>query len=417
MNTPKTVSRAALALTLSVGVVGAGFVMAPVAVMAASKEKAPTVSPAVGKPLQEAQNLMKAGKFKEAAAKAKEAVDLPNKSAFETYMANEILGGAYLKAGDYASAAKALEASVDTGEVKGEDKTQHLKMLAQIYYNVKNYSKTIELGGQYLKDQAGDTDILLVVAQSHYLQKDFKKASESLRALIRAQEASGKPAKEDTYSLLMSSEFEQKNDAGVQEVLTTLVQKYPKPQYTKDLISMYERELKGGTTKTSLDIYVVKFHAGVFTTAQEYTEMTELALQDGLPGLAKKVMGKGVAAGVLGQGAQKDREARLLNMANTQADTDQKNLEKGESEAQKQKTGEALVKYGEAYWSYGMYDKAIAATEAGIAKGVLNMDDAKLRLGIANKAAGKNAQANEAFKSIVPGTVPAKIANLWKVVK
>jgi len=414
MKTANIVSRVALALTLSVGLTGVGFVAVPVA-MAASK--GPTVSPAVGKPLQEAQNLMKQKKFKEAAAKAQEAVNLPNKSSFETYMANEILGGAYLQAGDYANAAKALEASLQTGEVKGEDKTQHLKMLSQIYYNVKNYPKTIDLGGQYLAAQPNDAGILLLVGQSHYLQKDFKKASETLRKLIRVQESSGAAAKEDTYSLLLNTEHQMNNDAGVTDVLTQLVQKYPKPQYIKDLIAINERALRGGTTKTSLDIYVVKFNAGVFSEAREYTEMTELALQDGLPGLAKTVMEKGMAAGVLGQGAQKDREARLLTMANTQADTDQKNLEKGEAEAQKQKTGEALIKFGEAYWSYGQYDKAIAATEAGIAKGVADMNDAKLRLGIVYKAAGKSAQANEAFKGIAPGSVPAQIAQLWKVVK
>jgi tetratricopeptide (TPR) repeat protein len=215
----------------------------------------------------------------------------------------------------------------------------------------------------------------------------------------------------------MSAEFEQKNEAGVQQVLEQLAQKYPNPKYTKDLISISERALRGGSTKTSLDIYVVKFNAGVLTTPQEYTEMTELALQDGLPGLAKKVMEKGMSSGVLGQGASKDREARLMNMASTQADADQKALAKGEAEAQKQKTGEALVKYGEAYWSYGEFDKAIAATEAGIAKGVPDMNDAKLRLGIAYKMAGKSAQANDAFKSIAAGTVPAQIAGLWRVVK
>lgn len=415
MKTRNIVSRIALALVLSAGFAGTGFVLAPAAVLAASK--APTVSPAVGKPLQEAQNLMKQKKFKEAAQKAKEAADMPNKTTFETYMANEILGAAYVQAGDYGNAAKALEASLDTGEVKGDDKVQRLKTLAQIYYNVKSYDKTISLGGQYLKESPNDTDILLLVAQSSYLQKDYKKAAEGLRALIRAQEASGKPAKEDTYNLLMNAEYQQNNDAGVADVLTQLVQKYPKPQYIKDLISIKERALKGGTTKTSLDIYVVKYTAGVLADAKEYTEMTELALQDGLPGLAKTVMEKGMAAGVLGQGAQKDREARLMNMANTQADTDQKNLAKGESEAQKQKSGEALIKYGEAYWSYGMYDKAIAATEAGIAKGVADMNDAKLRLGIVYKSAGKNAQANEAFKSIEAGTVPAQVAQLWKIVK
>lgn len=415
MKTPKTVSRVALALALSAGMAGAGFVMAPAAVMAAAK--GPTVSPAVGKPLQEVQALMKANKFKEAAAKAKEVVDMPKKTPFETYMANEMLGGAALKAGDYATAAKALEASMETGEVKGEDRTQHLKMITQIYYNLKNYPKVNDLGAQYLKESPGDADILLLVAQSNYLQKDFKKAADNLRALIRAQEAGGKPAKEDTYNLLMSAEFEQKNEAGVEQVLLQLAQKYPSPKYTKDLIAMTERKVRGGSTKTSLDIYVVKFNAGVLTTAQEYTEMTELALQDGLPGLAKKVMEKGMEKGVLGQGAQKDREARLMAKASTDAATDQGALAKGEAEAMKQKTGEALVKYGEAYWSYGQFDKAIAATEAGIAKGVPDMDDAKLRLGIAYKMAGKTAQANDAFKGIAAGTVPAQVASLWKIVK
>ena len=90
-----------------------------------------------------------------------------------------------------------------------------------------------------------------------------------------------------------------------------------------------------------------------------------------------------------------------------------KALAKGESEAQGQKTGDALVKYGEAYWSYGQYDKAAEVIQAGITKGVQNADDAKLRLGIAYISAGKKAQAMDAFKGVAAGSVPAQIAKLW----
>ena len=415
MKTSTTASRIALSLALAAGVAGAGFVLAaPAVVMAA--EKAPTVAPAVGKPLQEAQTFMKANKFKEAAEKAQEAVGAA-KSPYEVYVANEILGGALIRAQDYPNALKALEASLNSGQMKPEEKVQRLKMLTQINYQSKNYAKTIDLAGQYLKEQPGDAEVQVLVGQSYFLTNDFKKASEALRAIIKASDAANRPVKEETLALLMSSEFQQKNDEGVKSALEMLVTRYPKPQYTKDLISTYEKGLRGGSTKTNLDLYVIKYNAGLLTKAEDYTGMTELALQDGMPGLAKKVMDKGMADGVLGQGAQKDREARMLNMATTQAAADQKTLAAGEAEAAKAKNGDPMIKTGEAYWSYGMYDKAIALTEAGIAKGVTDADDAKLRLGIAYIGAGQRAKALETFKGITAGSVPAQLASLWKIQK
>jgi len=415
MTTSKAISRIALSFAIATGFVGADLVVAPQAALAA--QKAPTVSPKVGKPLQDAQALGKQKKFKEAIAKAQEAVAVSGKTPYETYMTNEILGGLYIQTQDYGNAAKVLEASLATGQMSPEEQTQRLKMLIQVYYSNKSYPKTVEVANQYLKQVPNDVDTMVLVSQSYYLQKDFKKSSDALRSLVKAADAAGKPVKEDWLQLLMSSEYEQQNSAGVQQTLEQLVNRYNKPNYWKDLISLNERNLKGGTTKTSLDLYVVKFNSGIVTSAAEYTEMTELSLQEGLPGLAKKVMEKGMAAGVLGQGAAKEREGRLLTMSTTQADADMKALEKGVTEARKLKTGDALVKFGEAYWSYGQNDQAIALIEEGIAKGVQNADDAKLRLGIAYISAGKRPQALEAFKGITPASISAQLATLWRLHK
>ena len=401
-------------MALAVGVAGTAAVVNPAAVIAA--EKAPTVSPAVGKPLKDAQDLLKAGKAKEAAAKATEAAGLA-KTPYETYVANEILGAAHIKAQDFPSAVKAFEVSLNSGMMQGPEKIQRLKMLTQVYYQSKNYPKTIELANLYLKEAPTDTEVPVLVSQSYYLTNDYKKAAEGLRAIVKSGDAAGKPAKEETLNLLMSSEYQLKNDPGVSAALEMLVARYPKPQYMKDLVAMNEKVLRGGSTKTNLDIYLIKFNAGLITTAQDYTGMTELALQDGLPGLAKRVLEKGMADGVLGQAATKDRETRMLNMATTQAATDLKNLAAGEAEAAKAKTGEPLIKQGEAYWSYGQFDKAISTTEAGIAKGVADMDDAKLRLGIAQLGAGKRSEALATFKTITPGSVPEKLATLWRLQK
>ncbi len=414
MTTSNTVSRIALSLALAVGIAGAGTIVTPTVVMAA--EKAPTVAPAVGKPLQAAQAALKAGNPKEAVAQATAAAAAA-KSPYEVYVSNEILGASYLKAGDYANLAKAFETSYNSGYMPAAEKTARLKVLTQVYYQLKNYPKTVEYANLYLKEAPNDIEVPVLMAQVYYLQKDFKKSSEALRAIVKASDSAGRPVKEDTLALLMASEYEMKNDAGVASTLEMLQTRYPKPQYMKDLVTTYEKTLRGGTTKTALDLQVVKFQAGLFDDAGDYTATSELALQDGLPGLAKKVMDKGVAAGVLGVGTAKDRENRMISMANTQAAADQKGLTAGEAEASKAKTGEALIKYGEAYWSYGMYDQAVAATEKGIAKGVADMDDAKLRLGIAYIGAGKRPQALEAFKGITADSPAAKIAALWKLQK
>ncbi len=415
MTTSNTVSRIALSLALAVGIAGAGTIVTPAAVMA-GEAKAPTVAPAVGKPLQAAQAALKAGNPKEAVAQASAAAAAA-KSPYEIYVSNEILGASYLKAGDYANLAKAFETSYNSGYMPPAEKTARLKVLTQVYYQLKNHPKTVEFANAYLKESPGDIEVPVLVAQVYYLQKDFKRASDALRAIVRSSDAAGRAVKEDTLALLMASEYEMKNDAGVASTLELLQTRYPKPQYMKDLVTTYEKTLRGGSAKTALDVQVVKFNAGLFDDAGDYTATTELALQDGLPGLAKKVMDKGVAAGVIGVGAQKDRETRMINMANTQAAADQKGLAAGEAEASKAKTGEALIKYGEAYWSYDMFDKAVAATEAGVAKGVADMDDAKLRLGIAYISAGKRPQALEAFKGIAPESPAAKIAALWKLQK
>ncbi len=410
-----TVSRIVLSMMLAAGVAGAGIAAAPQSVLAA--EAKPTVSPAVGKPLQEAQKLLTAGDAKGAVAKAQEAVGLA-KTPYEQLVANQILANAALKAGDMAGAVKGLEVMIASPQLPADQKTSLRKTVIQIYYQAKNYPKTIEAANAYLKENPGDSEIPVLVAQSYYLQNDFKKASESLRQVVKSADAAGRPVKEDTLQLLMSADYQLKNDDGVKQTLEMMVARYPKPQYMRDFVAMNEKALRSGTpsTKTTLDIYVIKYNAGLLQKPEDYTGLAELAIQDGLPGLAKKVMEKGATDGVLGKEG-KDREARMLNMAATQADTDLKNIAKGESEATKAKTGEALIKYGEAYWSYGQYDKAIAATQAGIAKGVTDKDDAQLRLGIAYLAAGQRPKALEAWKAITPGTVAAQLASMWKLQK
>ena len=75
---------------------------------------AQSLRPEVGKPLQQASDLLRAGKAKEALAKVGEADRASNKSPAETLMIERMRGAAAQRAGDNATAAKAFEAAFAT---------------------------------------------------------------------------------------------------------------------------------------------------------------------------------------------------------------------------------------------------------------------------------------------------------------
>ncbi len=384
--------------------------------VAYAAEKAKTFThKEVATPAQEAQALMQQKKWKEAIDKLEGANKVANKTPFETYVVNLFLFQCYASVQDTANAVKSFETSQASGEMDAATASTITKQIMGSYYGAKNYPKAIEYAQKILKDSPNDADTLLIVAQANYLQSNYKGTVEGAKAAIKVAQASGKPPTESLLGLWMSADYKLENNVGVIAALEQLVTLYPKEDYWRDLVRLNQVALKGGSTKTNLDVAMIKSYLGLMKSSDEYIDAAQLALQEGLPGTAKALMESGVKAGVLGQGASKDRETRLLTMATTQAKTDEGSLAKGVSEASNQKTGDALVKFGEAYASYGQYDKAVETIQAGITKTPTNADDAKLRLGIAYIQGGKRQQGLDAFKGITAGTPSAQVARLWSL--
>ncbi len=71
--------------------------------------------PEVGKPLQQAQDMIKAGKYREALAKVRDAEAVGGKTANETLMIERMRIAAASGAGDVDTAAKAFEAINGSG--------------------------------------------------------------------------------------------------------------------------------------------------------------------------------------------------------------------------------------------------------------------------------------------------------------
>lgn len=364
-----------------------------------------TLSPKVGKPLQQAKQLTEAKKFKEAMAKVREAQAIGGKTAYEEAVVNQFTAYVATSMGDFATAADASERALPGAPAA--ELPQRLASLAQLNYKAKRYAKAEQFGKRYLKEVGASTDIALLVAQAQYLQANYAGATSSAQALLQMATKAGKPVQEDWLVLLRSAQHKAGNTADAATTLEQLLAIAPKPQYWQDLFSYREREMRG-TDHQTLALLRLKRATGQLD-AKGLTELAELSLASGLPGNAQSALEQ-----ISKTSGQNERGQRLLNMAKTQATEDQASLPAQLKQAQAAPGGDALVAVGAAYLSYGKPADAVQAIQAGIAKGSLKApDEAQLQLGEALYAAGNKAQATTAFRKVPASSKLVAAARLW----
>ncbi|TAL01339.1 MAG: tetratricopeptide repeat protein [Rhodospirillaceae bacterium] len=400
------------ALSLALAAAGSTPLIMSFSATAFAADKPQALSPKVYKPIKEAGDLLDKNQYQEALAKALEAVSVTDKTPFDTDIAYDYLGRIYLGLKDYPNAAAAFDASYSSGAMSADAKASRLKVTTELYLQIGNYPKAIEFANHYLTDVGPDADMEAHLGQASYLNKDLKNASDELRKAIAMADSAKTPVKQDWFTFLEHSEAEQMNVNGVIATEEMIVQRFPDKASWSSLLTNISNNIKG-SDKVTLDIFRLQLAVGVMKSPADYIEAANLALKEELPGDARTALQKGYDAGTLGAGSLKSEAAQLKAKAAAAADADLKSIDSGAKIAAGQKTGDADIKFGEAYWSYGQYDRAIAAIQRGIGKGVKDPDDAQLRLGLAYLGAGQKPQALTAFNGITSNTPTAQIAHLW----
>jgi len=405
--------RAARALTLGISLALGGGMAASALLpaVAVAADAAQTIGPKVGKPMKAAQEAMQAKKWPEALAKVKEAQAIEGKTPFEEYQINEFLGFILINQKDYAGASAAFERNIASGQVPAAELPTKLKTVSQLTFQTKQYPKTVDYVGRYLKLQPNDTDMQVLLSQAHYLQKSYKQAADTISPAIAATERAGRKPDENWLLLMMRSNYELNDAAGISTSLEKLVRHYPKPEYWDGLLTT----LKQGDhpDPLTLGIYRLMLETGTLKRAQDYVEMGQLAIDAGVPGEAQSVVEAGFANKVL-ENADKARNERLLASAKKLVAEDRAALAQLDKEARASAGGQADVAVGQAYLSYGEYDKAIEALERGIKKGsVLRPEEAQISLGIAHMKKGQKEQAQAAFKAVKTDSEWSRLAGLW----
>jgi hypothetical protein len=378
---------------------------------------AQTVRPEIGKPIQAAIELLKSKKGKEALAKVREAQAVGDRTPYENYLVERVLGQAAAAAGDPSAAARAFENVATSPATPEGERRQFLAAAASQYYLVKSYAKTNELAARYFRDGGTEKSMRTIYVQALYLGNDFAGAAKELMKDIEAEEQSGKAPTEEQLQLLANSCTQTKDAACYGKAMEMLVAHYPKRDYWLSVIYGIATR-PGFSERLALDVARIKIESGTMRSADEFLDAAQLALQDGFPIEAVRIIDKGYASGVLGTGPEAARHKRLKDMAAKNLAEDKKALARGdEPQSGAGKDGRALFNEGFNYVLLGKPEQGLALMEKGIRepKAFRRLEHAKLQLGYAYHLAGQNPKAIQVLKTVQGADGAAALARLWVI--
>ncbi|MFZ9873071.1 MAG: hypothetical protein ACO3FH_09030 [Steroidobacteraceae bacterium] len=392
-------------VALFVVAVIAGFQVGSVA----SAEK---VSAAVAKPLQAAQNASKARKWAECLSNLRTADATAGKTAYDTFIINELTAFCALSSNDVAAATRAYEANL-ASPFAADKIAQRTRDLAKIYFNARDYKKTVEVGRDAITKGYGDADTFLVVAQSYYQMNDFRNAREFVGNWIKDQERRGQRPRENAIQIYVTSCMRLKDEACTAAGFEKLVTYYPNPAGWANLMQTL---FASRNEAAAFNAYRLATDVGAMRTGDDYTEMAQRALEKGLPGEALTTLEAAFARKVFTDKRDIDRNTRLLNTTKERAAADRASLAKQDRDAAAGKSADADLRVGQAFMSYGQYPQAITAIRRGITKGnATDPAEAQLVLGIALLKSGNKAEAGRVLRAIKGDAELQRVAKLWSL--
>ena len=373
------------------------------------------VRPEIGKHLKDAGALIKAGKYKEALAKVKDAEGVSGRTANENYQLEYMRVAAASGASDTDSMVKGFEALKASGKLGAADQLRMIESIAGTYLRNRDHAKALTWAQRYFKEGGNSATMKEVLSQAQYLSGDMASIIKETSEEVAADEKAGRTPSQNKLNLLLNAAMKAKDSATEASALEKLLTYYPRKELWADVLSRVQQK-PSFSDRFSLDIYRLKLATGNFRDANDYMESAQLAVQAGFPDEGKQIIDKGFAAGTLGQGNEGARHKRLQDLIVKKVAEAKAAAPTAEKEAQDAKDGNALVTLGLAYAFRGEAAKGAKLVEQGIAKGGLKRpEDAKLYQGMAYFQGGDQAKALAAWRSVKGTDGVQDLARLWSV--
>jgi tetratricopeptide (TPR) repeat protein len=371
------------------------------------------MSKKIAKPMNAAIEALRGQRWQEVLDRSREAQADPSpKKPYDEYWIHNMTGKALTGLKQYKEALAEFELIKDTPCMTEPERGLLLTLMTKIYYQLDDYPKVIETGKRSLAI-APDPELTLFVGQAYYLTKDYENSRKLLDEVVTKLEAEGKPPGEQNLRLIHGSCASLGDDACSTTQYEKLVKYYPKPEYWQNLVNTLFNDKKS-TDKHQINVMRLALYVKSINEPSKFEEVAQIALDQGLPGESQALLEDAMSRNLFKDARILERNKALLARAKTAATGDKTTLAQQEAAATKNPQGNADVKIGAAYLSYGNNEKAIEALQRGIGKGgVRDTDEAGLLLGVAYLRSGNKAEAAKAFSTVNKDPTMTRIAKLW----
>lgn len=367
---------------------------------------------AMATPLTEAEHLLSAHKFAAALAQVAKADTVPGKTPDQILIIAQLRAAIDTAAGNHAAAAADYSAILASGALPAAQTTVMAQSLASSEYQAGNYAKTVQTIKTYL---AGDPKFHGILLQSYYQMGDCKSLQAAVAPAVKSALHGGHPPPENELQMMAYCDTNAKNMQGYVADMTLLVQFYPNPTYWAGLLGQMQSE-PAFSDRLGLDFFRLKLAVGMAVSEADYMEYTQEALQAGLPNTAEQIFSIGTKNGVLGSGADLDRQNRLKLLVDKRRDAANTGAGALADKALAAKDFATLFQIGFNDVAGGNA-AGIGLMEQSIRSGALTqIDQAELEMGMAYSMAGAPAKAVAMWRAVGVHDGAQQLAALWPLV-
>lgn len=378
--------------------VAAASLAAPV-YAADKKQEAPKgkISPTMQKVLAELQTLVAAKSYDAAKAKVVDAEAIHPRNSYDDFFIAQFRISIGQAQNDQAYMKPGLETFATSEFTPPEARKQVITVLMQTAYNNKESATFKTYADMLTKLEPTNPEPSLLQGQVFENDKKFAEADSSYVNAIRLTEASGKVPPEDYY-VHLAGVREHSKSPQLEDSLRQLVNKYPSTRNWQFLIQAFQQRTKL-VGRAGIDVYRLMAVTNTLNNQGDYIEYAESAKSAGVPGEAKSVLEKAMAANIF-DAKGKPIASSDLTLFRTLAASDLKTLPAFAAQAKASASGDLDVTAGNGYLGHGENAQAVETFKRALSKGGFvkkSASEATMRLGIAQFRSGDKAGALATF--------------------
>jgi hypothetical protein len=381
---------------------------------AAAASAAPVVRNELVKPLQAAQEALKADKPQEALAKLAEAGAVPNLSAYEAYIIERTRAVAHIAAKDTPAALASFAKVFESAALPAAERLPLMESVAGLAYRSKDAAASEQWSRRYFASGGTADSVRSLLIYTLLDKGDYAGLLKELTVSIAGDDAAGRPVNETKLQILAQSTQKLGQQAAYRAALERLVGLYPKTDYWAATVSATERQEGFPSPRLDIDVLRLARQVGVLSEGSGYVDMAQLALSIGQPAEAASVMEEGYSKGLLGQGKDAASHAKMRAAFTKAAADDRAGHAAAQANVAKAKDGGSVVALGLALVNDGQTEVGLTLMAKGIAQGVAKFpEDAALRYGVALLTHGQREKAVAVLQGVKTTPGAGDLARLW----